>query len=152
LTQALSVFSGPGGLNDQLAALSLTPALPPVTSTLKLSAQVDAYGKAFPIRYPVASLYCQRLRNTQIEKFRMFSGTASLVLEIRVSGTRVEDLDTSLNSYVDAACQVLEASRGPWAGIGSYAGTYDVKFQAARPGGKQFTKSAQIEFDIQIRR
>jgi hypothetical protein len=152
LEQALAVFSGTGGINDQLVALSLNPSLPPVGSILTLSAPVEAYEKTASLRYPVATIYCERLRNTQTEKFRMFSGSALLVVEIRVSGARAGDLDTELNSYVEAACQVLEASRGTWTGIGTYAGAYDVKFQAVRPGGKQFTKSAKIEFDIQISR
>ena len=80
----------------------------------------------------------------------MLSGVASLVIEIRVSGACAAELETSLNSYVKAGCQVLDASRGSWTAIGTYAGAYDVKFQAMRPGGKQFTKSARIEFDIQV--
>src|SRR5579871_6837902 len=43
LEQALTVFTGPGGINDQLAAMSLNPPLPPVGSILKLSAPLDAY-------------------------------------------------------------------------------------------------------------
>jgi hypothetical protein len=150
LQQALAVFSGSGGINAQLAALSLNPSPPPIASILMISAPMDVYEKTASVRYPVATIYCERLKNTQTEKFRMLSGTALLVVEIRVSGERAEDLETSLNSYVEAACQVLDASRGAWSAIGTYCGAYDVKFQAMRLGGKQFTKSAQIEFDIQV--
>jgi hypothetical protein len=152
LEQALAVFSGAGGINDQLAALNLNPSLPPIGSMLSVSAPVEAYEKTTALRYPVVTIYCERLRNTQTEKFRIFSGSALLAVEIRVSGARAEVLDSNLNSYVQAACQVLEASRGAWTSIGTYAGAYDVKFHAARSGGKQFIKSAQIEFDIQISR
>ena len=150
LAHALTVFSGTGGINDQLAAMSLSPPLPPVGSILNLSAPLDAYEKTTTVRYPAATLYCERLRNTQMEKFRVFSGNALLVVEIRVSGARAEDLETALNSYVEAACRVLGASRGAWTNVATYSGTYDVKFQAMRPGGKQFTKAAQIEFEIQV--
>ncbi len=152
LQQAFTVFSGSGGINAQLAALSLNPPLPPISTILKISAPIDIYEKTTSVRYPVAAIYCERLRNTQAEKFRMLSGTALLVVEIRVSGERAADQETSLNSYVEAACQVLDAARGPWSGIGTYAGAYDVKFQAMRLGGKQFTKSARIEFEIQVSR
>jgi len=152
LESAVRIFSGSGGINDQLAMLSLRPALPPVASILKLSAAIDAYEKTTAVKYPVVSLSCERLRNTQVEKFRMFSGTASLVAEIRVSGARAEELESALNSYVEAACRVLEASRGSWTEAATYAGTYDVKFEGARLGGKQFTKSAQIEFDVMVSR
>jgi hypothetical protein len=150
LTQALSVFSGPGGVNDQLETMSLNPPLAPVGSILKLSAPLDAYEKTASVRYPAVTLYCERLRNTQMEKFRVFSGNALLVAEIRASGARAEDLETDLNSYVEAACRVLENYRGAWTEIGTYTGAYDVKFQAMRPGGKQFTKMAQIVFEVQV--
>ena len=152
LEQALQVFSGTGGINDRLAALSLSPRLPAVASILKLSAPVEAYEKTTSVSYPIATIYCERLKNAQTEKFRMFSGSALLVVEIRVSGARAEELDSNLNSYVEAACQVLEAARGPWTDIGTYNGAYDVKFKATHAGGKQFTKSAHIEFDIQVSR
>jgi len=152
LGYAYSVFSGPGGINDQLAALSLTPALATVGSILKLSASVDVYEKTCNVRYPAATICCERLKNSQTEKFRMLSGSALLVVEIRVSGAVAEELESNLNSYVEAACRVLDASRGPWSEIGTYTGTYDVKFQSLRPGGKQFVKSARIEFDIQVSR
>jgi hypothetical protein len=146
----MTVFTGPGGINDQLTGMKLNPPLSPLSTILQLSAPVDTYEKTATVRYPVATVYCDRLRNTQAEKFRTFSGTASLAIDIRVSGARAEDLDIGLNSYVEATCRALEGARGPWTDIGVYAGAYDVKFQPARPGGKQFTKSAHIEFDIHI--
>jgi hypothetical protein len=130
--------------------MSLSPSLPPVSTILNLSAPLDVYEKTTSVKYPVAAIYCGRLRNTQMEKYRIFSGSAQLVVDLRVSGASAEDLETSLNSYVEAACEVLYNSRGAWSNIGTYSGAYDVKFQAMRLGGKQFTKSAQIEFDIQV--
>jgi hypothetical protein len=152
LDRALTVFSGPGGINDQLTALSLNPAIPLVGSILNLSSPVDAYEKATAVKYPVVTVYCERLRNTQNEKFRMLSGIALMVVEIRVSGERAEALETNLNSYVQAATQVLDGARGPWTDIGTYTGAYHVKFQAMRSGGKQFVKSVHIEFEILISR
>ena len=145
--QALAMFSGPDGINSQLE-----PSLPPLGTILILSASLDTYEKSASVKYPVATIYCGRLRNSQTEKFRMLSGIASLVIEIRVSGACAEGLESNLNSYVEAACRVLDGSRGPWSRIGTYNGAYDVKFQAMRLGGKQFTKTAQIEFEIQVSR
>lgn len=150
LAQGLNVLSGTGGINDQLAAMSLNPPLPPIGSILRVSAPLDAFEKTTSVKYPVALLYCERLRNTQMEKFRVFSGNALLVAEIRVSGANAMDLETALNSYVEATCEALYGARGAWTGIGTYSGAYDVKFQAMRLGGKQFTKSAQVEFEIQV--
>ena len=150
--QAVVVFGGAGGINDQLTAMALNLSLPALSSVLKLSAPIELYEKTTTVAYPIATVYCERVKNSQAEKFRMFSGSAALVLEIRISGARAELLDTELSLYVEAACHVLDASRGPWTGIGTYAGAYDIKFQPTRAGGKHFTKSAQIEFEIHISR
>jgi hypothetical protein len=150
--RALAVFSGDSGINAQLTAMALTRPLPALTTILKMSAPVEVYEKTTALRYPVATICCERVKNTQAEKFRMFSGSALLVVDIRVSGERAEDLEISLNTYVQAACLVLEGAVGPWTTIGTYTGTYDVKFQAMRYGGKQFTKSARIEFDVLVSR
>jgi hypothetical protein len=150
--QALAVFGGSGGMNDRLAAVTSNRTLSPVVSFLRVSAALDSYEKSTTVRYPAATVYCTKLKNTQTERFRMFSGTATVVLEIRVSGERAEELEADLNTYVQAACEVLDASRGPWSTIGTYGGAYEVKFQATKAGGKQFMKSAQIEFEIQISR
>jgi len=152
IDRAFQIFSGQSGLNDRLAAIPLLSPLSPISSILKLSAPIDAYEKSASVRYPVARIYCERLKNTLMEKHRSVSGTALLVVEIRVSGARPEELDEQLNSYVEAACQVLEATRGSWTEIATYPGAYEVKFQAMKPGGKQFTKSAHIEFELYISR
>ena len=152
IDRAFQIFSGQSGLNDRLAAIPLLSPLSPISSILKLSAPIDAYEKSASVRYPVARIYCERLKNTLMEKHRSVSGTALLVVEIRVSGARPEELDEQLNSYVEAACQVLEANRGSWTEIATYPGAYEVKFQAMKPGGKQFTKSAHIEFELYISR
>ena len=150
--QAVAVFSGAGGINDQLAEQGLMTPPAPVASILKLSAPLDVYEKTASVRYPAMTICCVRLKNTQTERFRMLSGIATLSVEIRVSGTQADQLDSNLNAYVEAACRVLEGSSGPWTPAGTYTGAYEVKFQAARAGGKQFTKSAQIEFDILVSR
>ena len=150
--QALTVFSGPEGINGQLASIGTSNPLAPLHGILRLSAALDNYEKAAPLRYPAATVYLQKIKNNQTERFRLFSGTGTLVIEIRVSGDRAEELEATLNSYVQATCQVLESSRGAWTEVGTYAGGYEVKFQPLRPGGRQFIKSAQIEFEIQINR
>jgi hypothetical protein len=150
VAQALAVFTGTSGINAQLAVMSLSSKPAPVETIMKMSAPIDVYEKTASLRYPVVTIFCERLKNTQAEKFRALSGTALLVVEIRVSGAHVQHLDAELNSYVEAACQVLAAARGAWTSIGAYAGGYDVKFQPARAGGKQFAKSARIEFEIHV--
>lgn len=150
VAEAISRFQGENGLNQQLPSLSGPYPLPSIATFVRFSGALDIYEKAESIRYPVAAIYCSGLKNTQREKFRTLSGTASLVLEIRVSGAKAEELETVLNSYVEAACVVLTASRGSWASFGSYSGDYAITFQSIRAGGKHFVKSAKIEFDIHV--
>jgi len=149
---AVQVFGGAAGINAQLAEMAGARTLPRVGSILRLSASIESYEKTTAVRYPAATLCCQKIKNAQTEKFRSLSGTATLALDIRVTGERAEDIEAHLNTYVEAACRVLESSLGQWTNAGFYAGAYDVKFQGIRPGGKQFTKSAEIVFDIQLSR
>jgi hypothetical protein len=145
VSAAIHLLGGSSGINSQLPG-----GIAPVGSLLKFSGPVDVYEKAASIRYPVVNVHCERLRNTQREKYLSLSGEATLVVEVKVSGTNSDQLETSLNSYVEATCQCLQSARGTWTSAGTYSGNYDVKFQPLRTGGKQFVKSARIEFDIHV--
>src|SRR5262245_49952484 len=68
--------------------------------------------KASGARYPSFYVYCDRVSNTLREKFRVFSGTARLIVDVRVSEDRPEPVERQLQLYVDAVTQVLEENRG----------------------------------------
>ena len=99
--------------------------------------------------YPNILIYCEKLNNSLIEKFRIFSGVARLVVELRTSEDRLEALDSTL-VYTDVICGVLDNSRGEWIPGIFYGGGYEVVYLPVRLGGKHFLQSAKISFEVNV--
>ena len=75
----------------------------------------DLAEKTSGVRYPVVYVYCEKVVNDLREKFRTFSGTADLCVDIRVSHEHMDELQASLQTYVEAVTDVLDKKRGQWA-------------------------------------
>src|SRR5688572_16458419 len=89
-------LTGPNGLPDRVAQLgrSGTLDLPLISSsnieTRHVAAEVEE--KSSGARYPRVQVYCEKVVNALREKFRRFSGSADLVIEIRVSHEHIDEL------------------------------------------------------------
>jgi len=99
--------------------------------------------------YPAAYLYTARMENSLRQKFAGFSGTIKLVAEIRCSGERYAGLERELASYVEAVATALGSNTGSWGAGLLYDGGYTVKFEAAKPGGRNFIQTAKVELDVE---
>jgi hypothetical protein len=95
-------------------------------------------------------VYCEQIVNQMTEKFRTFSGTVQMTVEIRHSQDRLEGLQAGLDLYVDAMTAVLDTSRGDWGDGAFYGGGYKVAFSAVKQGGKNFIQVAKIIFEIGV--
>lgn len=111
----------------------------------------DQWEKAQVVKYPQLVVYCERIRNLQTEKFRKFSGEVDLVVEVRNSGDHMTGLEQSTLLYVEAVTDVIEDCRGEWRQCVYSTGQYEVKFDAAQPGGRRFVQTARITVPVQIR-
>ena len=152
--QVMQLITGASGLNSSLAAL--TQADQALAGPLDM-AQVRAQNVAAElaersnmVKYPVVHVYCEKVTNRLTEKFRTFSGTAQMTIEIRHSQDRLEGLQDSLQLYTDAATQVLAANRGDWGDGMFYAGGYEATFGAVKQGGKNFMQVAKVTFEIGV--
>ncbi|MBL8229030.1 MAG: hypothetical protein JNL98_11155 [Bryobacterales bacterium] len=103
-----------------------------------------------PIRYPVAYLYVEKLANSMAEKFRTFSGTARLTLEVRVSQERPDNIEPELLSRVENVLHVLNTHRGDWGYGVFFGGRYEVTFTPVKAGGKGFMQTARIGIDVNV--
>jgi hypothetical protein len=112
----------------------------------------DLAERGMHAKYPAIYVYCDKVSNILREKFRNFSGTAHVTVEIRYSQDRLEDVDRGLQLYVDAACQVLDAARGDWGGGAFYTGGYEAVFGPLRKGGRNFLQTAKIGFEVEVSR
>jgi hypothetical protein len=144
----------PTGLPYTLAAVAAREsiALGEITARQVLAQSVapDLAERTAGVQYPVFYVYCEKLTNSLREKFRTFSGTARLAVDVRVTHDRLEDLGRSLELCVEAVTDVLDAQRGDWGGGMFHAGGYEVTFGATKHGGKNFIQGAKVTFDVDV--
>src|SRR5580700_7445383 len=99
------------GVNVRIGAIEANDAsltAPGVRSIVALNANVEISEKTGHAHYPALLVYCDKLANLLIEKFRQFSGKAHAVVEVRYSQDRIEGIETATQVYVDAVCALLD--------------------------------------------
>ena len=147
-------ITGPAGVNAMLAALThADQALAGPLNTAQVRLQnvaADLAERGSMVKYPAVNVYCEQIINQMTEKFRTFSGTVQMAIEIRHSQDRLEGLQDSLDLYTDAMTAVLDTSRGDWGDGAFYSGVYKVAFGAVKQGGKNFIQVAKITFEIGV--
>jgi hypothetical protein len=152
--KALDFLRGEAGLSLGVAALAVAEdiKLPVLTAQQILGQNVafDVAEKTAGAKYPAYYVYCERLTNSLREKFRQFSGTAEMAIDIRVSQDRLEGLEHKMQIYVDAATEALDAHRGDWGDGMFYAGSYKVQFGPVKHGGKNFMQTAKVSYEVDI--
>lgn len=154
VNKTAGILRAPAGLQAGLAAIAQANnvSLPVIEIAQIISQNVpsDVIEKSTGTKYPAFHIYCEKLQNTLREKFRQFSGTATLSVDVRVTHDRLEGLDQKLQMYVDALTQVLDSNRGDWDHGLFYTGGYTVTFQPVKHGGKNFLQTAKVSFDVQV--
>jgi hypothetical protein len=106
--------------------------------------------KGTPVKYPVVYVYCDRVHNKLHEKFRTFSGTADLNIEIRVSHDHADELQAMLQLYVEAVTNVIDGRRGTWSREIFHAGDYEIAFGPVKRGGRNFLQTARVKLQVFI--
>jgi hypothetical protein len=130
------------------AGVALAP-LPPA-HIVNQNVAFELTERAKIVKYPVIHVYVDRVRNQLTEKFRVFSGKARTVAEVRVSEDRIDGIEEQLRLYVDAITGVLDANRGSWGEGAFFAGGYEVAFEPVKHGGKNFIQIAKVSFDVDL--
>lgn len=146
------LLRAPSGLAESIAAISLVDAVTvaPIgpEQIIEANAPGDSLEKQIGLRYPVISVYCEKITNNQKEKFRTFSGTAKVVVELRVTSDQLWDLNDQVHFYLEAITRVLDGHRGDW-GFGMfYAGEYEIAYSPAKAGGRNYVQSAKVTLPI----
>lgn len=141
------------GINVRLQAMAeADPSVTvrPISRMSALNASVDLAEKAGKAYYPAIFVYCDRVSNAQAEKFRTFSGKGRVVIDIRHSEDVLEVVEPQLARYTDAACALLEDSRGDWGSGAFYSGGYELSYDPVAKGGKNFLQRAKISFEVEV--
>jgi hypothetical protein len=121
-----------------------------IRDIVALNASVEISEKTGYVQYPALLVYCDKLSNTLKEKFRQFSGTAHVFVEVRHSQDELTGIESNVEVYVDAVCALLDDSRGDWGAGLFYAGGYDVGYETVGRGGKNFLQRAKVGFDVEV--
>ena len=136
-------------INAIVASLEPIPLVAP-GSVITGNAGADLNEKSLAINYPTITIFVEKLSNTLKERFRTFSGSADTVIEVRQSQDQLQNIQASLETYVTAVCQVLDASRGDWGNGMFYAGGYVVSFGPVKRGGKNFIQTGRVALSIDL--
>jgi hypothetical protein len=116
------------------------------------NAAADLVERAAAVKYPLVTVYCEKVVNELREKFRSFSGRVEIAIEVRHSQDRLEGMEEVLEEQTDVVTKALAASRGDWGDGMFYAGGYEVAFGRAARGGRNFTQVAKVTFEIGVNR
>ncbi len=155
----VSLFTASAGTDFALNAISQNVAAgldetppPPIqlASVLVGNCPPEFLEQSLALKYPTVNVFCDKLANTLKEKFRVFSGTAQVTIELRHSQDHVQNVQPGLESYVTAACQILDDSRGDWGNGLFYRGGYEVSFLPLKRGGKDFLQIARVALQLDI--
>ena len=145
--KVLQRITGTGGVNAGLAGLTQAER---EFAGLVDAAQVRAQNvspelteKSLSMRYPAINIYCEKIANGLREKFRSFSGTVGIAVELRLSQDRLE-------LYVDATMDMLNRGRGDWGDGMFFGGPYEVSFGPVKQGGRNFIQVAKVTFEIGV--
>jgi hypothetical protein len=153
-TKVVQRIAGSGGVNAGLAALTQSDRdFAGLIDAAQIRAQnvaPDTAEKALGAKYPGIAVYCEKITNELREKFRTFSGTVQMAMELRHSQDRLEGLQDRLELYVDAAMQMLNSQRGDWGDGMFFGGEYQVSFGPVKQGGRNFIQVAKVTFEIGV--
>jgi hypothetical protein len=136
-------------LNANAQALAQVPAIS-IQSVTTGAASPEIMEQSLALSYPVFAVYCDKISNTLKEKFRTFSGTAQLTIDVRFSQDQIGGIQTALENYVSATCEVFDGARGDWGNGLFYRGGYEVSLTAVKKGGKGFLQLAKITLEIDV--
>lgn len=150
----VAILVGRGGVPDTVAAFAEEQSISvPALSTAQIIAQnvpPEISERSIVTKYPLVCVYCSKIDNLLREKFRTFSGDASMVIEARISQDRLEDIEGSVQLYVDAVTEVLDSNRGDWGDGVFYTGGYEIAFGGVKQGGRNFLQTTKISFVLEI--
>jgi len=152
--QVVTLLNAPQGLNACVSKLAQAESttLQPLgeNQILAQNVLIELAERSTDVVYPAVSVYCEKIVNQLKEKFRNFSGKAVMTIEVRVSQDRLGGIEGQLQSYVDAATQVLDQNRGDWGEGMYYAGCYEAALGPVKHGGQNFVQVGKVTFEVGV--
>ncbi|HET8546868.1 MAG TPA: hypothetical protein VFL57_02640 [Bryobacteraceae bacterium] len=152
--ELVSILAEPaGGVEQELLEIAHSrgvDAHAAAASVIQQNASPELLDKTGLPTYPALHVSCERVSNELREKFRSFSGTVGLAIEVRVTHDRLEGLEEQLHACVDAVTAVLDRNRGTWPQGMFFSGAYEVAFSAAKRGGRNYVQTARVRLSVDV--
>jgi len=152
-SKIVQFLTGPTGMNAAIYAMSqsTSASLQPLSARQFFANNVapEICEKSEEVKYTAVYIYCDKLSNTLVEKFRRFSGQLQMAIEIRVSQDRLHGLEQNAQLYTESVAQTLNQIRGDWGQGLFYTGTYEVAFGPVKRGGRNFIKVTKVTFPVE---
>src|SRR3954471_16831633 len=73
------------------------------------NAAAELVERSATVKYPLVSVYCEKVTNDLREKFCSFSGSVEMAIEVRHSQDRLEGMEEALERQTDAVTKALSA-------------------------------------------
>lgn len=94
--------------------------------------------------YPVCRVYCDQIKNTGRVKFRKFSGSYRVVVEVTHSQDRLHGLSETLQATTDAVGEVFDKNQGNLGNGMVLLPGYEVQIDAVKKGGLHYVQKARV--------
>ncbi len=146
-----NLLTAPAGLDIAVNAIAHSfgngPTISP-GSVLVGNTPPEFLEKSAALRYPTIHVYCDKASNKLVEKFRVFSGKISIVVEVRHSHDQIGQVQETLETYISAVCEILDSSRGDLGNGIFYSGGYEVSFAPLKRGGLNFLQIGRVAMEL----
>jgi hypothetical protein len=142
---AVQMLNATGGLTASLTNYS---ALAPLTAApVAVVSQVpqELQEKQQKVVYPLCRIYCDQIQNDGKIKFREFSGTYRVVVEITHSQDRLDGLTDMLQSTTDAVSDVFDRNAGNLGNGMVLKPGYQTEFDDVKAGGLHYLQNARVK-------
>lgn len=152
--QVVAMLTSPtSGVNARITAMEANdPTLKAIgiRSIALQNVSIEIAETSGQAQYPALLVYCDKVQNLLLEKFRGFSGRMHLVIEVRQTQETLHLIEQTTEMYVDAVCALLGEARGDWGDGASYSGGYQVEYEPVAMGGKNFVQRAKVSFPVEL--
>jgi hypothetical protein len=145
LEKTAGMLNAAGGITTSLTNYSALAPLTAAPVAIVSHVPQELQEKQQKVVYPVCRIYCDQIQNEGKVKFREFSGTYRLVVEVTHSQDRLEGLTDTLQATADAVSDVFDRNSGNLGQGMVLIPGYQAEFDAVKKGGLHYQQSARVK-------
>lgn len=145
LQMASSLLNAAEGLTASLTNYAELAPLTEAPVAMVSHAPQELQEKRQKVVYPLCRIYCDQIQNDGKVKFREFSGTYRVVVEVTHSQDSLDGLTNTLQATADAVSDVFDKNCGNLGDGMVLQPGYVAEFDAVKMGGLHYQQSARVK-------